>query len=569
MMAFRFEKSPLIKCAGEHIMELIRTTERNDSMETTGAASRRYGCPHCGGGLRYDIPSRGMRCDRCGEVTELAKLPPEPAADTLEVTEFHCPQCGAAVYSTDTEVTSFCSFCGSDVVLTGKLARTKRPAKIVPFSVTREDCEAAYRGHLKKFLLAPSDLKKAETISHFRPVYVPFWSYSVAAEGPVRLEGRKSYTKGNYRYDETYDLSMDARIRQQGILYDASTAFEDETAALLSHTADQAIPFHPAFLSGFFAQGADVPAETYEEEAAATAVRMFMDQVKEENKMDSVKMKGEAEGHLGLPDARFEQELVMLPVWLLAHRQGFRVVYTAVNGQSGHVVCDVPVSSGRVAGVVLAFAAVLFAVLHTFLTLKPDLLMLLCAALSVLTQFQFSGTQELLYTRRTRAWDPDPQNADKPFVGPAQAMLKGTGGALSFLKGSVPKQAGAVIGSSSVLFACAAVFLSYITAEGAASQRSLVTIALLIATVVMAVHTARHLNREKNGPWWPRLLCFLACAAGLLCLVTGQVEDMIYYACSAAMLLASAIELIIMNRSHNEYASRPVPFFGEKEEETV
>ena len=35
------------------------------------------------------------------------------------------------------------------------------------------------------------------------------------------------------------------------------------------------------------------------------------------------------------------------------------------------------------------------------------------------------------------------------------------------------------------------------------------------------------------------------------------------------MLAASGIELVIMNRAHNEYASRPVPFFGEREEEAV
>ena len=32
------------------------------------------------------------------------------------------------------------------------------------------------------------------------------------------------------------------------------------------------------------------------------------------------------------------------------------------------------------------------------------------------------------------------------------------------------------------------------------------------------------------------------------------------------MLAASAAELVIINRAHNEYASRPVPFFEGKEE---
>ena len=44
-------------------------------MEGSGAASRRYGCPACGGGLRYDIASHKMCCDLCGTQTDLDRIP--------------------------------------------------------------------------------------------------------------------------------------------------------------------------------------------------------------------------------------------------------------------------------------------------------------------------------------------------------------------------------------------------------------------------------------------------------------------------------------------------------------
>ncbi|MBQ9211775.1 MAG: hypothetical protein IJ153_08760 [Clostridia bacterium] len=539
-------------------------------MAESSAATRRYGCPACGGGLQYDIDSGKMKCDRCDTLTSLAELPREEPGDMLEVNEFHCPQCGAAVYSTDTEVTSFCSFCGSDVVLTGKLGQTRRPAYIVPFQVTREKCEQAYRDHLKGYLLAPSALKKAETVSHFRPVYIPFWSYRVEAQGVARLEGKKSYTRGDYRYDETYDLTMDAVISQKGILYDASTAFEDETAALLQHTMQQAEPFHPAYLSGFYAQGADVPGETYHQEAAASAVRLFMDQVKEETGMDSVEMKGNIEENFGLPDARYQEQLVMMPVWLLAHRQGDRVVYTAINGRSGEVVCDVPVSNGKVAGVTLALAAGLFFLLHQFVTLKPELLMALCAVVSLIIQYQFSGAQKLLFNRRTRAYEPDFALGQRAFVGPAQALLRkgkegistrGTGeSALEKLKG-LGLILLAVLGYAGIQ-ALSILGSAFGTAGG---RRMIVLLALLGVLVTMGVHLARRAGKESRGPLWPRALSLLACLAGLVSVLSGQAEDLIYYGCAAAMLISAGIELVMINRAHNEYASRPTPFFGEKE----
>lgn len=542
----------------------------NGTMNASEAASRRYGCPSCGGGLRYDIATRGMKCDRCGGLTGMEELPAEPAEEILEVTEFHCPQCGAAVYSTDTEVTSFCSFCGSDVVLTGKMARTRRPAAIVPFTVTREACEKAYRDHLKSYHLTPGSLKKTETISHFRPVYVPFWSYEVEAEGPVRLEGKRSYTKGNYHYDETYDLTMDAEIRQKGILYDASTAFEDETAAMLRHTTREMRPFHPAFLSGFYAQGADVPAETYRQEAAAAAVRIFMDRVREENAMDSVQMKGRITENFGLPNARYRESLVMMPVWLLAHRQGKRVVYTAINGENGEVVCDVPVSNGKIAGAAAVLTAALFALLQTFLTLKPEILMAFCALLSLLIQYQFSGAQKRLFNRRTRAFEPDFDEAGKTFSGPAQSLLKRNGDGIS-----APKGTETLSRLKSILVAVMGISIYMVMAGAAeavsrlgssANARTLCGAILAVVTLTMVIHTARRLRKAESGPSWPRILSCLACAAGLVSLLSGQVEDLIFYACAAVMLLAMIVELVKMDRDHNEYASRPVPFFGGKEE---
>ncbi len=538
------------------------------------ASGSRFGCPHCGGGMKYDIAARKLKCERCGELTELSAIPdPEPGPEdggTMEVTEFHCPQCGAMVYSTDTSVTGFCSFCGSDVVFSSRLGRTRRPSAIVPFCVTREDCEARYREHLKHYHLKPASMDSDETVSHFRPVYVPFWSYRVQADGYAELKGHKTYTKGNYSYDEDYNLSMNAHIDQEQILYDASTAFEDETAAMLQHTAASAVPFHPAYLSGLYAQAADVAPETYRREAAATAVRMFMDRVKEKYEMDRVEMIGDSDNAFGLPNAVYSEELVMMPVWLLAQRQGKRVIYTAVNGATGQVTCDIPVSFSRLAGVILGTAALLFAVLYLFLTLKPEMMMLLCAALLVVTQFQFGGAQTVLRLRRTRAWEPD-FGGGSSFTGPAQALLKTKGNKIQSVSGvrtSSGKASRAAlcvaVGASLVAVAVGAGMLQkFGSVSASAGGRFVLTLLMAGALAALVIHFFA--KRKEGGPVVPYLLACAACAAGTACVLLGVFEDLAYYACAAAMLLAAIWQLAIITRAHNEYASRPVPFFDEEE----
>ena len=69
-------------------------------MSEFGASSTgaRFGCPKCGGGLKYDIASGKMICDHKGKKTEVSALQDvAPEAEMMDITEFHCPQCGAMI----------------------------------------------------------------------------------------------------------------------------------------------------------------------------------------------------------------------------------------------------------------------------------------------------------------------------------------------------------------------------------------------------------------------------------------------------------------------------------------
>ena len=71
-------------------------------------------------------------------------------------------------------------------------------------------------------------------------------------------------------------------------------------------------------------------------------------------------------------------------------------------------------------------------------------------------------------------------------------------------------------------------------------------------------------KKKNSGPLLPRLISCIACGAGGFFLYLRQPEDMLYYGCAAVMLLAAIWELLSITRAHNEYASRPVPFFQEE-----
>ena len=103
-----------------------------------------YKCPNCGGGLRFDPAGQDLVCDYCQTRLDPYQYEKDHDADISEdaygVQIFTCPQCGAEMYSSDTDATAFCSYCGASNVLDSRLTGIRRPAKIIPFRKTKKDC---------------------------------------------------------------------------------------------------------------------------------------------------------------------------------------------------------------------------------------------------------------------------------------------------------------------------------------------------------------------------------------------------------------------------------------------
>ena len=246
------------------------------------------------------------------------------------------------------------------------------------------------------------------------------------------------------------------------------------------------------------------------------------------------------------------------------------MIYTAVNGRSGEVVCDVPVSSGKTAAVTLIVTALIFGLLMSVLTLKPDSLLVFCGLLDLLIQYRFSGARTSLQNRKNRAFEPDFSGERRTFVGPAQALLKRKKESVAVTaaargnhwSAALSKFLSAALFAGGLLFAFGTPALKAVSRLGSVGD-NLLPVIMGVVLIIMIVHTARRTVQEKGGAWAPRVLSCLGCAAGVFMLLSAQAEDMLYYVCIAALLAAAIWELLIMNRAHNEYASRPVPFFGD------
>ena len=133
-----------------------------------------YECPNCGSNLKFDIAAQQMLCSHCSTAVDPYSIQKEHDAEEsneYDVTVFRCTQCGAELLSEDTTAATFCSFCGSTAVLDSRIGKGRRPAHIIPFLKTKEDCKAAYASMMRRAVFAPKELKDQEYIEKFRGIY--------------------------------------------------------------------------------------------------------------------------------------------------------------------------------------------------------------------------------------------------------------------------------------------------------------------------------------------------------------------------------------------------------------
>lgn len=309
-------------------------------------------CPNCSGQMFFDIPSQMLKCSHCEtlidpEQYEITRHTEEHAA--YEVTEFTCSQCGARILSTDVSASGFCTYCGSAAVFESRISEEKEPDYIIPFQKTKEDCIKEYRKRLRRAIYAPAGMRDPAFLDRFTGVYVPYWVYETEMEASPQLTGTKEFRDGNYLHYKTYTLTADVK-GQYAVNFDASSFFHDETATAISPFAKDGIkPFHPAMLSGFFADTADVDAATYLQEAKnRIGEDAYLKLVSRNFHGISPSVpygKSEMDKMFSLNKVKAKRAL--FPVWFLTWRNKDRVAYAAMNAQTGKLAADIPIDPKR------------------------------------------------------------------------------------------------------------------------------------------------------------------------------------------------------------------------------
>ncbi len=526
-----------------------------------------YGCPNCGGDLQFDIRLQKLGCKYCGGVYEIEEVKKEEDAkeipkDEYQVTRFTCNACGATIESTNLTAAAFCSYCGGAAILSGRLQNEKRPARILPFQVTKEDCKAKFTGLTKRMPYVPKEYKDPEFLDRFMGFYLPYWTYKAEMKGKIEVAGTDEYTRGDYQYTDTYSFKGDIDTAYDGISFDASGSFDDDISLRIAPFDKQKmVPFEPGYMLGFYADTADVPAKLYEEDAknviSADIDQRLLEAV-QENGGSSFSFE---DGEIGLTSKKVTRQMkaerTMLPVWFLTYRNKDRMAYSVVNGESGKVYADVPIRMGMFFASSAVLAAIIFFILNAFVSLTGFGLLKTSSILAFLTAVIYYFEIDRIEKKEYRTFDKGYQMA---FYGKEPDEL---GKSLKIRKSPRTFKRPSLKNVLVILIVIACFFEWLLI--GAAIMVVAMMLIDIIGAIILFIMVWRKRKRNKNIKITEAIISLSTVLFANVILFCDPAQDIYYYGGTILAFLGIALALSGIIRKYNVFATKPIPDFFVRE----
>ena len=366
-----------------------------------------YQCPACTGPLHYVGASGKLECDYCGSkysvqeiealyrekdeaaAAQQAEVQAQEAAAQAETEEsewtaggsnwaadpniriYNCPSCGAELILDATTAATSCPYCGNPSIVPGQLSDMLRPDYVIPFRYSKEQAVAALKNYYRGKTLLPRAFSDNNHIEEIKGVYVPFWLFDGQADADLSFQGTRVHTatSGNEVITTTdyFRLRRSGTVNFEKIPVDASSKMPDaHMDAIEPYDYSELKPFSNAYLPGFMADKYDVePSSCFrraDERAENTAVDLISQTVSGYSTC--------------VPESRQVRirrgrvSYALLPVWMLSTKWNGQNYLFAMNGQTGKLIGDLPVSKAKMlawfAGIMAPLAALMAAFLSVF-----------------------------------------------------------------------------------------------------------------------------------------------------------------------------------------------------------
>ena len=324
-----------------------------------------YICKNCNGNVVYSPEKHKMYCPYCDSIGSDELKNPSSAGMNV------CPECGGEIQLEEHTSATKCPYCDSYLILNERVSGQYAPELIISFHVGKEKCKEDIRKMFHKNTFAPTDFLYEVRLNEMHGYYVPFWLFDYKVTEDFHGEGKKLrvWSSGNTEYTETsiYDIRRSMDLEFNMLPADASIQMPDGIMDLMEpYNYTQLEPFDPKYMSGFYAEKYNMEAEFVEKRAKTRMEESAKSLMKESYAgYNSVR---EISNDLRINDR--QTHFGMLPIWRYNYEYKGKTYPFYVNGQTGKIVGEPPLSKGKI----WAYAGTLWACLTGILVLADMIL---------------------------------------------------------------------------------------------------------------------------------------------------------------------------------------------------
>lgn len=329
-----------------------------------------YKCLNCGSEMVYDAESEKLHCNSCGREDSIEDFPEvniDREFGETDGKEYNCKNCGAILLTDNDTTATTCSFCNSPMVIGDRLTGKMAPSKIIPFKIDKEKAQKAFKKWAGNGKLTPKDFMTAERIKNIAGMYIPFWLYDINSKVEVGGKGTKirSYTRGDYNYHETryFDIYRNIDLDYLKIPVDASTKMNDNIMdGIEPYDYENLVEFKTPYLAGYIAEKYN-----YDEEELLPRVKDKINNYIESfirgnlGEYNTVEYKSK---NINIKNKNAYYTL--LPIWMVYYDYNGKEYIFAMNGQTGKVIGEPPISKERVVKWFFKISLSIFIILKIF-----------------------------------------------------------------------------------------------------------------------------------------------------------------------------------------------------------
>lgn len=340
-------------------------------------------CPNCDGNLVFDPKTQGLKCPYCETEVELTsaetvveysfrEFKKDLPAWTEETHAFRCQVCGAEIMTDVVVSATSCPYCGSSHVMDLSLPDALRPEGVVPFKLDQAAARTSFESWVKRQWLAPNNFKHLCRSNPISGIYLPYWTFDAYASGSYRGEGGQYYTETRRVNGKTetvdrvrwYPTSGSLTHSFDDVCVCASKQFEVSALRKLEpFNTQEAHPYDRRYLSGYSAQHAQLNPEEGWTNGRAIMLEQLKDLAKQEIECRYDTSRN-VTVNASFSDVTFKH--LLLPVWVSTYEYKNKQYHYLVNGETGKVSADYPVSWVKVCLIVMSILFIIWMV-YTYL----------------------------------------------------------------------------------------------------------------------------------------------------------------------------------------------------------